>query len=571
MLCVVMLVSIGLSGCGDSQNVSDYRRKVQLLREQLLTESLQAELGSKPAGEIGHVVFLSVCDTKTRAQVYRGSGKTLEAAWNAADEQARSGLKKSGLIPVWVKADVVYITETVSQQTFNEALDEARGGFMRYGIAFDDQYETALLEAQLNGCGIYDYENACVDLEKLNAYLRSCGKRQLQLLPESYTVFQTFSRFCDESDTVSKIGASGHSYGRRIVETVDAAYAEQLIGTASEYLVSQIKENGSFTYGWDPVNNEQLDCYNILRHAGTVWSLVCCWRMTKNEQLAQVIDRAVEYLLDQVVSRDEDTAYVLEKTTNEIKLGGCGLAVIALTEYMDAFGTQQYLEICRKLGRGILSLLDQTDGTYYHVLNADFTEKDEMRTVYYDGEATFALCRLYGLTGEEQWLDAAQSAVEHFIETDYVQYRDQWVAYSLNDITRYVEDTRYYAFALRNVQENLEDINLPTTSPVCFELLMATFELYDRLMEMGAAINGFDEDAFHQTIAERANRMLNGYFYPELAMYMAEPAMVQGAFMVREDGFRTRIDDVQHCIGGYYLYWKNYDKLVQYAAAHTAG
>ena len=25
-----------------------------------------------------------------------------------------------------------------------------------------------------------------------------------------------------------------------------------------------------------------------------------------------------------------------------------------------------------------------------------------------------------------------------------------------------------------------------------------------------------------------------------------------------------RIDDVQHNIGGYYLYYKNYDKLLQY-------
>ena len=31
--------------------------------------------------------------------------------------------------------------------------------------------------------------------------------------------------------------------------------------------------------------------------------------------------------------------------------------------------------------------------------------------------------------------------------------------------------------------------------------------------------------------------------------------------------FRVRIDDVQHNIGGYYLYWKNYDKLMSYRMA----
>ena len=34
--------------------------------------------------------------------------------------------------------------------------------------------------------------------------------------------------------------------------------------------------------------------------------------------------------------------------------------------------------------------------------------------------------------------------------------------------------------------------------------------------------------------------------------------------MVRHDGYRVRIDDVQHNIGGYYLYAKNYEKLVSY-------
>ena len=67
-----------------------------------------------------------------------------------------------------------------------------------------------------------------------------------------------------------------------------------------------------------------------------------------------------------------------------------------------------------------------------------------------------------------------------------------------------------------------------------------------------------------KTIYARADRMLDGYFYPEYAMYMENPGRILGAFMVREDGYRTRIDDVQHCIGGYYLYHKNYDNLVKH-------
>ncbi|MBQ8143970.1 MAG: hypothetical protein IJ042_04145, partial [Butyricicoccus sp.] len=80
----------------------------------------------------------------------------------------------------------------------------------------------------------------------------------------------------------------------------------------------------------------------------------------------------------------------------------------------------------------------------------------------------------------------------------------------------------------------------------------------------GASVGGFDREEFLRAIYSRAERMLDGYFYPEYAMYMENPGRVLGAFMVREDGFRTRIDDVQHCIGGYYLYHRNYDRLVEY-------
>ena len=160
-------------------------------------------------------------------------------------------------------------------------------------------------------------------------------------------------------------------------------------------------------------------------------------------------------------------------------------------------------------------MLDQDSGEYYHVLDGEFIKKEQFRTVYYDGEATFALCRLYSLTSDEKWLNAAKSAVEHFISADYVQYKDHWVAYSMNEITKYVDDERYYTFALRNAQENLDTIyNRDTTYHTYFELLMSTFEIYDRMIERGIHVdyldNGFDLEYFLRTIYKRADHMLIG-------------------------------------------------------------
>ena len=547
-----------------NDHVRIYREKAELLKAEIITEDIIWELDSNPAGTVGHAAFISVCDTQQRASVFTGTGADLETAWKNASKKAETAIRKEKLEPVWVKADVVYLSADISAAELKDAIANSRSEFFRYGIAFDSDYQTALLESELNGYRIYDYENDAINLEYLNSYLKIRNQKQLDTLPETYTAFQTFSYFCDGERNVYKLNADGLNYGRRNVDLVDGAYAEELIATASEHLAGQIKEDGSFVYGYYPRFDNEIENYNMLRHAGTVWSLICRYRMTGEADLAETIERAIDYMISQLVYRDENTAYLYEAKDDEIKLGGCGIAIVALTEYMDAFGSDKYLDVCRQMGNGILSLMNQTDGTYYHVLNGDFSRKEEFRTVYYDGEATFALCRLYGVTGEQIWLDAAKAAVDHFVAADYVQYRDQWVAYSMNEITKYVEDPEYYIFALRNVQENYDTINRETTAPVAFELLLATFELYDRLTEKGASVGGFDHGEFMKTIYARADRMLDGYFFPEYAMYMENPGRILGAFMVREDGYRTRIDDVQHCIGGYYLYQKNYDKLVGY-------
>ncbi len=566
LLLPAVLAVLLLAACGSSPALETYEEKTALLRQEILTEDLVWELGDTPAGSVGHAVFLSVSDGVSRARVYTGTGETLESAWDAADKSARQGEQTREQPPLWVKADVTYIAGDITAEQLEKEVYSSRHEFFRYGVAFDPAFETALLEAELNGAKIYEYENGGIDLSYLNTYLEKVGRDPLSVLPESVTLFQCFGWLCDEENVIHNLSSGTLDYGRRKVETIDRAYVERLIDQASGFLVDQIGEDGKFIYGYYPRFDNEIENYNIVRHASTIWSLLCRYRMEPDEELQSLIERTIDYMLTQVVYENEETAYLYEEKDDEIKLGGCGVAVIALSEYMDVFGSDKYLDVCRHLGNGILSLMDQESGVYYHVLNGDFSLKEPFRTVYYDGEATFALCRLYGLTGEEQWLSAAKAAVGHFIEADYTQYKDHWVAYSMNEITKYVTDNAaYYSFALQNVQRNLTEIyERDTTYHTYLELLMAGFETYDRMIRSGVTITGFDREGFLRTIYERADRMLNGFFFPEYAMYMENPARILGTFMVRHDGYRVRIDDVQHNIGGYYLYWKNYDRLLEY-------
>jgi len=561
-------VSLLLSQKNKADLSNEFEHKAQLLKSELeSSDSAAYEISIE--GAPSHVVFISVCDGDSRAKVFTGKGSDVEKAFNDAENQAHEYINENNYSPLWVKADVVTNAGKYTAPTFRSTLAEYRHEFFRSGLAFDVNFNTALLEAELNGAKILDYDANYIDFSYLNTYLRKAGRTELAQLPDDYIIFDCKGWLCDEDSQILELYSEPEEYGRRIVDTIDKEFVSDIVTNASSFLIDQVKPNGSFVYGMYPRFDHDIDNYNIVRHASTLWSLVCQYRMTGNKDLVSVIESAIDYMIDNaVVYSDDNTAYLLEDKSSEIKLGGCGVAVIALTEYMDAFDSDKYQEVAEKLGNGILTMLDQESGEYYHVLNKDYSHKEAFRTVYYDGEATFALCRLYKLTGDEKWLNAAKSAVEHFIDADYVQYKDHWVAYTMNEITKYVDDERYYTFALRNAQENLKRIyNRDTTYHTYLELLMATFEIYDRMLQNGIDIpylhNGFDADYFLQTIYKRADHMLNGYFFPEYAMYMENPNRVLDTFMVRHDGYRVRIDDVQHNIGGYYLYYLNYDRLVE--------
>ena len=289
-----------------------------------------------------------------------------------------------------------------------------------------------------------------------------------------------------------------------------------------------------------------------------------------DEQAAQtmLLERALEYLQTQI-QQDGDAAFVVQSSASEVRLGGNALAILAMTEYATAFDSDAYDELIAQLAQGILRMQND-DGRFTHVLNAeDYSVKEQSRGTLYDGEATFALARAYGRTKQKNFLEGAKRAADWMGEQKYEQYGDHWVAYAMNELTKYAPEQRYFLLGIQNAQQHLEEIEQrETTSPTGLELLMATFELVGRAQTEHISINGvsgFGTKTLARAIQTRVNVMLDGYFYPELAMYMQRPQRVEGTFFVRQDAFRVRIDDVQHNMNAFYAYAQNYD-AVQKAA-----
>ena len=568
--------------------------------------------------ENGFIVFLSFSDGSARADVVHASGADIGEAFADAQQKAWKLMQKKHQRFRWLKADVVTEYAPADAKTLAYMIKESGWNeFFRFGLSFDRSFRTALLEEELNGAKILDYASGSISLADLNRYLKKAGRPALPKLPEFFLLFQTAGFFYDADSAANAAAATGTdsaastdadsapasgcviplipdglSRGRREVRNFDAAAARSFVTAAASFLEKQVQQDGSFRYGYYSRFDRVIPGYNCMRHASTIWSLLCQYRITQKASVLSLAARSIKYLLSHaLVYRDPDTAYLSEPLKDEIKLGGGGVLILALTEYLDlcsgeplaeapsveivhsrdVFPEQEalrrrYTEIACALGNGILSLLNSETGEFSHVLNMDFSLKERYRTVYYDGEAAYALCRLYRLTKEEKWLFYAEKAVDHFLAADYTRYRDHWVAYAMNEITRYIHRDDYDTFALRNARVNLDFLyKRETTYHTFLELLMVTFETYERILAENPGLpylKEFDLPYFLRTIRVRADRMLNGFFFPEYAMYMRCPDKILGSFMVRHDGFRVRIDDVQHNIGGFYLYYKNYSRLL---------
>ncbi|MBQ9452038.1 MAG: CapA family protein, partial [Desulfovibrio sp.] len=244
--------------------------------------------------------------------------------------------------------------------------------------------------------------------------------------------------------------------------------------------------------------------------------------------------------------------------SSEIKLGSSGCMLIMLARYAELINAKKYLPLMRCVARGILAMQEE-DGSFVHVLNSkDFSLKERSRIVYYDGEAVFGLLRLYSLTKDKQLLEASQRAFDRFIATDHWKNHDHWLSYSVNELTRYAPQHRYFEFGIRNFNGYLNFVATRDTAyPTLLELMLAANEMLHRLEampEMADLCSIVNRDAFVHALHRRAYLLLNGYFWPEFAMFFANPAKIVGSFFIKHHAFRVRIDDVQHYISGFIGY-----------------
>ena len=517
-------------------------------------------------------LFFSVSDGRQRAQTIQVSSEAFDQAWTQGVVKLRKLMAKHKLQGRWLRVDWVSEAEALTWKALNARLSEIKRNYFRYGLSLDAGFKYAFMEQELNANAMLypgkDEPNAAINVKNFRTYAAAHYGNVTKLdFVEDDPVFvlSTYGVFCDSSGAVHELPGPGLDCGLRHMQPLAANNVADLVDRGANYLAAQVQKTGKFVYGYFPCFDRLIDHYNALRHASSTYAMVEAWELTRSTLLKKAIDRSLGYLTKTLIKEVDlpqgERAAFLVDTDGEIKLGGNAVCLLALVKYSEVSGTRKFDALMISLAHGIAHMQDPASGKFVHVLSyPDLSVKETFRIIYYDGEAAFGLMRLYGLTQDPRWLKLVEKAFDYFIEQEHWQSHDHWLSYCVNELTLYRPEERYFRFGLQNVAGHLDFVlERETTYPTLLELMMAAERMLQRIDGTPAVVHllaEIDLEKFYSALHYRAHYLLNGCFWPELAMYFKNPSRIVNSFFIRHHGFRVRIDDVEHYLSGFVAYHK---------------
>ncbi|MFP4175852.1 MAG: hypothetical protein ACLFT2_01395 [Candidatus Brocadiia bacterium] len=509
------------------------------------------------------IVFLSLSDGRTPARVSRGSGMRADTAGAAALRNAVPYLMEEGFEPRWIKLDFVSGVTGDRELGTDDSLEISPD---HMGVAFSADTDVALLPGEAGAHGI------------LNRSLQVQPDALLTYLKRQNRPWKALQKRMEEDDlSAYRFGVEGHAAidGQELT-TLSFGFAEPpreldretLLGRArkaGEYLVDATADNGKFHYLYDPGSDRVEDDYNLVRHAGTMYSLYQLAGVTEDKELIRTADRAADYLfhyLESAESFGQEGSVIV--SPDSIKLGTQALAVLAIAERARISGEDKYLQEGREIAEWICST-QQEDGRFrIHKQLLPDGDVTSFRSSYYPGEAIFGLMRMYQVDGNERWAETAESAARYLIEdrdadkTDLELPPDHWLLYGLQQVHDYSPDELYIEHAWRIASTMLANQHRPPMRRAWrggFHRPPRSGPTATRSEGLSAAF-WLQHRAGHEQRAERivegiraaVRFQLHTQHTPASTMHFPDPQRPLGAFAYSLRDSRVRIDIVQHNI-----------------------
>ncbi|MDH3745012.1 MAG: hypothetical protein OES47_07930 [Acidobacteriota bacterium] len=548
---------IGTPVVGETES----RAAAEWLRASLLGEAVEPP---DPNDRVPRLIFLSLSNGRGPAEVVLAGGRGLaEAASNALRlAEARKAAREP------LRLGISFVDR------IGPALEAERRGFVDMargfdGIAFERSSSLAFLPGEVLAWTLVnsDRELRASNIEKYLRVLDSPRQAVAEgIWQEGSAVLRTFrvkGFFADEEGVVRL--ERGH---RRLHRTTKQEIWMAALATG-DYLRRSVAASGRFVYSYLPKTDREKDEYNILRHAGAVYSMLELYESTEDDGLLAAAELALGFLSDQIEAchpRSEPEAEVAACVGEKgfVKLGGNALAILAMAKHAQVTGSRSNLDLMQRLARWMTGVQAPNGEFTIHKLHLASGEADDFVSQYYPGEALFALVRLNQLDGDPRWLNAAEAGARFLIEvrdaklTDAELSHDHWLLYALDALYRSRSKKTFLDHAMRLARVIQEAQNLapkfpdwkgsyyrpPRSTPTATrsEGLCAAYEL---------SLSAGRQDlapAILEAVHSGIDFQLQMQFRPESVLHLRAPGRALGGFHRSLTDFEIRIDYVQHSL-----------------------
>ncbi|SDO06509.1 hypothetical protein [Alkalicoccus daliensis] len=523
------------------------------------------------------LVYLSVANNFTRAVVTLGSSKTVPKAVNRALASYRKH-NHSNLPPVSVKIDIVtnVFAKSAEGKRMNVKKDEIEHETGKEGIAFSKDFRISFLPEEVEA---YDMiKNKLIKKENVFAAFEKHFLLFDQQSVKSFLTneFMDVYSFHTEAHYYDDNGYTPLIRGHRMYDKLTRNLLLDSIQLAKDnYFKQAVNNKGKIVYAYQPQDGSQTTGYNILRHAGTVYSMLEVYEQMPDENLLKASKRAIKFLLSKIKNitiNNKEALAVVEK--DACKLGGNALAVIALCKYTELSGDKQYLPIMQKLALWMVESQDKTGKFAVHKQIFSTGKVTDFVSHYYPGEAILSLVRLSKVDGDSRWLDAAENEAKYLInrrdknETKETVAHDHWLLYGLNELYReraneiYVTHSFFIADAIAESQRtDRKEHDKEWIGSYKSKLIPASTPVACRSEGLGAAYqlavykdrNDLAEK-YKSAVDLGIRFQLQMQLRPESVMYYVNKKLCLGAFQGGLHKYELRNDYTQHNISSIIAY-----------------
>lgn len=398
-----------------------------------------------------HIIYLAIANNSERATVIIGKGIEIKDALVSAIEKWLE-VSDATFEVKHVKVDLLTEAEEVRGFDLSEPKIVFNTGLE--GLAFDADFNLSFSPQEIEAYGIVKDAQLKSTKRMASALqhqinggdLATVQTRQLTTLYK----FTTESYYVNDEDTIELVR------GHRIFRGTSRKEIKEAIKLSKHnYFRKVINKRGKQVYSYLPQTNLKEKRYNILRHAGTIYSILETIELFGGPNLLDKCKLSLDFLVSKMekkVVNGEESLVLVERDIH--KLGGNGLAIVALAKYTSLTNDRQYLPVMQRLATWIKQTQGDNGDFLIHKQSFVSEEIFTFRSDFYTGEAILALVRLYELDKNESWLDVAEKAT-HFlvneknkgVTLDTVKF-DHWLLYGINNLSKYRPDESFLSHAM---------------------------------------------------------------------------------------------------------------------------